>query len=103
MFAQVRPSSGVPDMKESLQVQFNGMDNIWPREDTLSGFKDDTLAFMNACQKLSKQLLRAMAIAFGLPEDFFTKVGVPMLSAQTFPRSSMLICSMDVLAPLSVP
>ena len=56
-----------------MQVQYYGMDGIWPTEDTLPGFKHDTLAFMDACQKLSKQLLHVLAIALGLPEDLFIK------------------------------
>ena len=37
---QVRPSSGVPDMKESLQCQYHSMDHIWPAEEALPGFKE---------------------------------------------------------------
>ena len=61
-------------MKESMQVQYYGMDSVWPTEDTLPGFKQGSLTFMDACQTLSKQLLRVLAVAFRMPEDFFTKV-----------------------------
>ncbi|KAK9790557.1 hypothetical protein WJX73_003564 [Symbiochloris irregularis] len=70
---QVRPSSGVADMKESLQVQWHRMEGSWPTEQTLPGFRGGTSEFMDACQKLSKQLLSVLAIALKLPEDIFTK------------------------------
>lgn len=69
-------------MKESLQVQYFKMEGIWPTEDTLPGFQAGCIAFMDACQKLSKQLLGALATAFKLPEDFFTQV-----RACTYPES----------------
>ena len=71
---QVRPSSGVADMKESLQIQWYGMDDKWPSDETLPGFRSGCLAFMEACQQLSKQLLGVLAAAMKLPADFFTKV-----------------------------
>lgn len=70
-------------MKESLQVQWHGMEGSWPTDETLPGFRQGTKDFMEACQKLSKQLLAVLAIALKLPEDIFTKVSNTLLCFQS--------------------
>lgn len=73
--AQTRPSTGTPDQKESLQLQFGQerMQGKWPMEVTLPGFKDESLAFMAKVQKVSLQMMSCFADALGLPQDFFDK------------------------------
>lgn len=48
--AQVRPSTGTADQKESLQLQFARMDGMWPSEEAVPGFKERAIKFMNAVQ-----------------------------------------------------
>ena len=43
--AQVRPSTGTPDQKESYQITRPHMDGLWPGEDALPGFEATMLGF----------------------------------------------------------
>ena len=43
--AQVRPSTGTPDQKESYQITRPHMSDLWPSEAELPGFRDAMLAF----------------------------------------------------------
>jgi isopenicillin N synthase-like dioxygenase len=54
-FAQVRPSTGVADQKESIQVTARAgvMDGRWPSDN----FKDKADALMNAANKLAGEIL----------------------------------------------
>jgi isopenicillin N synthase-like dioxygenase len=73
--AQIRPSTGTPDQKESLQLQFGQerMQGKWPTEDTLPSFKNESLAFMEKVQRVSLKIMSCFAEALGLPLDFFDK------------------------------
>ncbi|CAF1117356.1 unnamed protein product [Didymodactylos carnosus] len=69
--AQVRPSTGTPDQKESLQLQQHTKGQNWPT--TINGFEDKTEKFMINSRKLSMQILSFFALALGFEEDFFDR------------------------------
>ncbi|KAB8238257.1 uncharacterized protein BDW43DRAFT_306941 [Aspergillus alliaceus] len=72
--AQVRPSTGQPDTKESYQLQFGeNMTNMWLDDAHLPGFRATSLAFMHRVQAVSEQLMRCFARGLDFPEDFFIK------------------------------
>ncbi|KAI8068399.1 hypothetical protein BC940DRAFT_237734 [Gongronella butleri] len=68
---QVRPSTGVADLKESMQVGFHNIDDIWPDAD-MPGFRDRCQSFMHQCNDVSLKLLECLAIGLGFEADFFT-------------------------------
>ena len=49
--AQIRPSTGTADMKESMQLQFARMQGMWPAEEDLNGFRSKMEKFMKAVQE----------------------------------------------------
>lgn len=70
--AQVRPSTGKPDQKESYQMQFGqNMDGMWLAEEKLPGFRERCMSFMWKCQKLSEKLMVCFARGLDLPDDYF--------------------------------
>jgi isopenicillin N synthase-like dioxygenase len=72
--AQVRPSTGMPDTKESYQLQFGeNMNDVWIDESHLPGFKAASMEFMTRVQGISEKLMRCFARGLGFPEDFFIK------------------------------
>ncbi|EED13587.1 leucoanthocyanidin dioxygenase, putative [Talaromyces stipitatus ATCC 10500] len=72
--AQVRPSTGMPDTKESYQLQFGeNMNDVWIDESHLPGFKTTSLEFMYRVQGISEKLMRCFARGLAFPEDFFIK------------------------------
>lgn len=72
--AQVRPSTGMPDTKESYQLQFGeNMNDVWIDESHLPGFKATSLEFMARVQGISEKLMRCFARGLGFPEDYFIK------------------------------
>lgn len=72
--AQIRPSTGKPDTKESYQLQFGeNMDDVWIDETHLPNFKNTSLEFMHHVQGISEKLMRCFARGLGFPEDFFIK------------------------------
>lgn len=72
--AQIRPSTGAADQKESYQLQFGPtMDSLWLPESTLPGFKATSLDFMHQAQSVSEKLMRCFARGLGFPDDFFIK------------------------------
>ncbi|CAI7640937.1 unnamed protein product [Penicillium pancosmium] len=66
--AQLRPSTGMYDQKESLWLQRN---SDWPSDDHVPGFRDTTRDFMRKCAEISDQLLTCFARALGFEEDYF--------------------------------
>ncbi|KAF5353547.1 hypothetical protein D9756_007810 [Leucocoprinus leucothites] len=67
------------DVKESFEVgreDDNLMPNIWFPEDILPGFREICLKFFWDCFEVEKNILRALAIGFGLSEDYFAKVHI---------------------------
>ncbi|KAK5102855.1 hypothetical protein LTS08_003657 [Lithohypha guttulata] len=70
--AQIRPSTGAPDRKESYQMQFGeGMNGRWLSEESLPGFKETSLDFMKRVQAVSEKLMICFARGLGFPDDFF--------------------------------
>ena len=86
--AQIRPSTGAPDRKESYQMQFGvGMEGRWLSEDDLPGFKDVALAFMESCQAVSEKLMICFARGLGFDNDYFVKAhDVSQPDSQTVAR-----------------
>ncbi|KAI0166954.1 Clavaminate synthase-like protein [Hypoxylon sp. FL1284] len=69
--AQVRPSTGAADQKESYQMQYGAaaMAGAWPPEDALPGFREECLAFMRRAQAVSERLMVCFARGLGLADD----------------------------------
>lgn len=70
--AQVRPSTGTPDNKESYQITRPDMTNLWPQEESLPGFKDLMLRFERQNWLLGMKILSCFALKMNMPEDFFS-------------------------------
>jgi isopenicillin N synthase-like dioxygenase len=75
--AQVRPSTGTPDNKESYQITVPRMQGLWPDESELTGFKAVMLDFERKNWALSMRILSCFALKLGFAEDFFTKAHDP--------------------------
>jgi isopenicillin N synthase-like dioxygenase len=75
--AQIRPSIGVPDRKESFQITRPHMDNLWPSEQALPEFRATMLAFERSCWELAMQVLSCFAMKLGFEESFFAKAHDP--------------------------
>ncbi|AJE47806.1 isopenicillin N synthase family dioxygenase [Celeribacter indicus] len=71
--AQVRPSTGTPDNKESYQITLPKMDGLWPAETALPGFRDRALRFERLNWELGMRILSCFALKLGFDEDFFTR------------------------------
>ncbi|KAI1337463.1 hypothetical protein F5Y15DRAFT_417932 [Xylariaceae sp. FL0016] len=72
--AQIRPSTGHPDQKESYQMQYGAMmDDCWLGEGDLPGFRDASLAFMRKAQAVSERLMVCFARGLGFEDDYFVK------------------------------
>lgn len=72
--AQIRPSTGQPDRKESYQLQFgSNMEGLWISDEKLPGFKDTSLDFMKKAQAVSEKLMLCFARGLGFPDDYFIK------------------------------
>eukprot|EP00884_Botryococcus_braunii_P008663 jgi/Botrbrau1/17799/Bobra.0127s0048.1 len=69
---QVRPSTGVADPKESMQVGFNKMEGKWPSDSVCPGFRSCAETFMQDCHSLSMKLLSCFAEGLGFDRDFFS-------------------------------
>jgi isopenicillin N synthase-like dioxygenase len=77
--AQVRPSTGTPDNKESYQVTVPRMAALWPQEDEAPGFRAAMLDFERQNWELSMRLLSCFALKLGFDEDFFMRAHDPSL------------------------
>lgn len=72
--AQVRPSTGKADQKESYQMQYgSAMEGKWLPEETIPGFKDESLEFMHKCQAVSARLMTCFARGLGFDDDYFAR------------------------------
>jgi isopenicillin N synthase-like dioxygenase len=78
--AQVRPSTGTPDNKESYQITRPEMTDLWPSEEELPGFKETMLAFEAQNWQLGMRILSCFALKMGFAEDFFAKAHDPSSS-----------------------
>ena len=75
--AQVRPSTGTPDQKESYQITRPRMAVLWPTEAELEGFRTTMLAFEAKCWTVAVQVLSCFADKMGYPREFFTEAHDP--------------------------
>ncbi|KAI1124538.1 oxoglutarate/iron-dependent oxygenase [Nemania abortiva] len=72
--AQVRPSTGQPDQKESYQMQYGAaMQAAWLPERALPGFRSASLAFMRRAQGVSEKLMVCLARGLELDDDYFVR------------------------------
>ena len=71
--AQVRPSTGTPDQKESYQITRPRMAQLWPSEAELPGFQAAALDFEQRCWTLAMQVLSCFADKLGFARDFFAR------------------------------
>lgn len=69
--AQVRPSTGTPDQKESYQITRPHMTGLWPSDQELAGFRDTLLAFERQCWSVAMKVLSCFADKLGFAPDFF--------------------------------
>lgn len=71
--AQIRPSTGVADLKESMQLSFHGIEDLWPTSEDSPAFRTRCEYFMQQCNEVSLKLLSCLAIGLGFDEDYFTR------------------------------
>ncbi len=75
--AQVRPSTGTPDQKESYQITRPLMGPLFPTEEELPGFRNAMLAFESASWRVGMRVLSCFARKLGFEEDFFAHAHDP--------------------------
>jgi len=71
--AQVRPSTGTADRKESYQITLPRMAKLFPSEAELPGFRDLMLRFERKNWELGMRVLSCFALKLGFDDDFFTE------------------------------
>ena len=71
--AQVRPSTGTTDQKESFQITLPRMAalDLWPTEAELPGFVATMTAFEQANRSVAMQVLSCIADRLGFEREFF--------------------------------
>ncbi|KAI2778620.1 putative gibberellin 20 oxidase [Daldinia loculata] len=85
--AQVRPSTGLPDQKESFQMQHGMTSTSWPSESALPGFRAQSLEFMRKAQEVSEKLMVCFARGLGFADEYFVRAhDVRRSGAQTVLR-----------------
>ncbi len=75
--AQVRPSTGTPDQKESYQITRPHMEGLWPGEAELPNFESTMLAFEQQAWAVGMRVLSCFATKLGFADDFFTTAHDP--------------------------
>lgn len=75
--AQVRPSTGTPDQKESYQITRPHMQGLWPSEGELAGFQSQMLDFERQCWEVAMRVLSCFALKMGFADDFFAQAHEP--------------------------
>jgi isopenicillin N synthase-like dioxygenase len=75
--AQVRPSTGTPDNKESYQITLPRMEGLWPADEEVPDFKAIMLDFEAKNWAVGMKILSCFALKLGFEEDFFTKAHDP--------------------------
>jgi len=76
--AQVRPSTGTADNKESYQITLPRMTGLWPTGVELAGFKATMLQLERNNWTLGMQVLSCFAMKLGFAPDFFTDTHDPL-------------------------
>lgn len=69
--SQVRPSTGVSDQKESLQITRTSVDGFLPEDTVIPTFRETLLRFERQCWALSMRILSCFAHRLGFLSDFF--------------------------------
>ncbi len=77
--AQVRPSTGTADQKESFQITLPRMAGLWPTGAEVPGFKATMLAFERMNWALAMKVLSCFADRLGFGADAFTEAHDPGL------------------------
>lgn len=76
--AQVRPSTGTADRKESYQITLPRMSALWPSEIELPGFRNLMTAMEAANWVLGMKILSCFALKLGFDEGFFSDAHDPV-------------------------
>ncbi|ACM38537.1 MULTISPECIES: isopenicillin N synthase family dioxygenase [Rhizobium/Agrobacterium group] len=97
--AQVRPSTGTPDNKESYQITRPMMGGLWPSEEELPDFKEKMLRFERQNWELGMRILSCFALKMGFAEDFFTKAHDPASSEYQSTQRLIHYMSMEHAKP----
>ena len=71
--AQVRPSTGTADRKESYQITLPRMKELWPTGEELRHFKTTMMAFERHNWALAMKVLDCFADRLGFKAEFFTE------------------------------
>ena len=71
--AQVRPSTGTPDNKESYQITLPRMAGLWPSDADIAGFEASMRAFEHRNWQVGMKLLSCFALKLGFDDGFFTR------------------------------
>jgi isopenicillin N synthase-like dioxygenase len=71
--AQVRPSTGTADRKESYQITLPRMQNLWPTGQEIFGFKETMLAFERHNWAVAMKVLDCFAERLNFTPGFFTE------------------------------
>ncbi|MEO7370600.1 MAG: 2-oxoglutarate and iron-dependent oxygenase domain-containing protein [Ilumatobacteraceae bacterium] len=81
--AQVRPSTGTADQKESYQITRPHMEpnDFWPPVAALPTFKEEMLIFEAEAWAVGMKILSCFADKLGFPADFFTRRHDPSVAA----------------------
>ncbi|KAJ3516669.1 hypothetical protein NLJ89_g982 [Agrocybe chaxingu] len=64
----------IQDAKESFEAgleDYDDMPNIWYPDGVLPGFREACMEFYWQCYETEKMILRALALGFNLPEEYF--------------------------------
>lgn len=75
--AQVRPSTGTPDQKESYQITLPRMKGLWPTGDEVALFKPVMMAFERHNWAVAMKVLSCFADRLGFNTDHFTEAHDP--------------------------
>jgi len=75
--AQVRPSTGTPDQKESYQITRPHMQGLWPTDSELAGFQTTMLDFEAKAWAVGMKVLSCFAYKLGFDDEFFTRAHAP--------------------------
>ena len=75
--AQVRPSTGSADRKESYQITLPNMDGLWPDPAELPDFRARMVAMEAAGHAVAMRVLSCFADRLGFPTDHFDRAHDP--------------------------
>lgn len=87
--AQVRPSTGTADQKESYQITLPRMAGLWPSADLVPDFKPTMLAFERHNWALAMRVLSCFADRLDVPASLFVEGHDPL--AESYQSTLRLI------------